>query len=78
VTDTVVRDTHIALWLDSGDLRLRAPTRALIVGCWQSGGTILFSAISRHRRLRCSLTIIGLNSTFPSIILNTATRQIGS
>jgi PIN domain nuclease of toxin-antitoxin system len=39
-------DTHIALWLDSGDDRLRPSTRALIDRCWQNGGTISFSAIS--------------------------------
>jgi PIN domain nuclease of toxin-antitoxin system len=46
VTDAVLLDTHIALWLDSGDQRLRASTRALIDGCWRRGGTILFSAVS--------------------------------
>jgi PIN domain nuclease of toxin-antitoxin system len=46
VTDRPLLDTHIALWLDSGDDRLRASTRALIDGCWQSGGAILLSAIS--------------------------------
>lgn len=39
-------DTHIALWLDSGDARLRPKTRALIDECWQRGGTIFLSAIS--------------------------------
>jgi PIN domain nuclease of toxin-antitoxin system len=39
-------DTHIALWLDSGDEHLRPPTRDLIDGCWQSGGTIRLSAVS--------------------------------
>jgi PIN domain nuclease of toxin-antitoxin system len=39
-------DTHIALWLDSGDDRLRSSTRALIDGCWQNGGTIFLSAVT--------------------------------
>ena len=39
-------DTHIALWLDSGDGHLRAPTRALIDGCWAGGGTIYLSAFT--------------------------------
>jgi PIN domain nuclease of toxin-antitoxin system len=46
VTDRLLLDTHIALWLESGDDRLRASTRALIDGCWQNGGTILLSAIT--------------------------------
>lgn len=44
--DGLLLDTHIALWLDSGDDRLRPATRALIDGCWQSGGTIFLSAIT--------------------------------
>jgi len=46
VTDTLLLDTHIALWLDSGDDRLRAATRSLIDGCWQAGGTLCLSAIT--------------------------------
>jgi len=46
VIDRLLLDTHIALWLDSGDDRLRASTRALIDGCWQNGGAILLSAIT--------------------------------
>jgi PIN domain nuclease of toxin-antitoxin system len=46
VTDRLLLDTHVALWLDSGDDRLRASTRALIDGCWQNGGTILLSAVT--------------------------------
>jgi PIN domain nuclease of toxin-antitoxin system len=45
VTDAILLDTHIALWLDSGE-RLRPSTRALIDNCWQNGGTILLSAVS--------------------------------
>jgi PIN domain nuclease of toxin-antitoxin system len=39
-------DTHIALWLDTGDKRLRSPTRNLIDACWQGGGDICLSAIT--------------------------------
>ena len=46
MTDRLLLDTHIALWLDSGDDALRPPTRALIDDCWQNGGTILLSAVS--------------------------------
>ena len=44
--DTLLLDTHIALWLDSGDDHVRLSTRVLIDGCWQSGGTIRLSAVS--------------------------------
>jgi PIN domain nuclease of toxin-antitoxin system len=46
VTDTLLLDTHIALWLDSGDEHLRPSTLNLIDGCWRSGGTICLSAVS--------------------------------
>jgi PIN domain nuclease of toxin-antitoxin system len=46
LTDTLLLDTHIALWLDSGDDALRPSTRAMIDECWQSGGTIFLSAIT--------------------------------
>ncbi|MGA8613445.1 MAG: type II toxin-antitoxin system VapC family toxin [Xanthobacteraceae bacterium] len=46
MTDRLLLDTHIALWLDSGNDRLRASTRALIDDCWQNGGAILLSAIT--------------------------------
>jgi PIN domain nuclease of toxin-antitoxin system len=46
VTDGLLLDTHIALWLDSGDDRLRASTRKLVDGCWQNGGTIFVSAVT--------------------------------
>ena len=39
-------DTHIVLWLDSGADLLTTSTRKLIDECWQSGGSILFSAVS--------------------------------
>jgi PIN domain nuclease of toxin-antitoxin system len=39
-------DTHIALWLDSGEARLRPATRALIDACWLGGGTIFLSAVT--------------------------------
>jgi PIN domain nuclease of toxin-antitoxin system len=46
VTDAVLLDTHIALWLDSGSERLRLSTRALIDGHWRSGGTVFLSAVT--------------------------------
>jgi PIN domain nuclease of toxin-antitoxin system len=46
VTDAVLLDTHIALWLDSGSERLRPSTRALIDGHWRSGGTVFLSAVT--------------------------------
>jgi PIN domain nuclease of toxin-antitoxin system len=46
VTDNLLLDTHIALWLDSGDDRLRSKTRVLIDGCWRNGGTIFLSAVT--------------------------------
>jgi PIN domain nuclease of toxin-antitoxin system len=44
--DALLLDTHIALWLDSGNGRLRPPTRAMIDGCWQNSGTVWLSAVS--------------------------------
>jgi len=46
VTDRLLLDTHIALWLDSGDDRLRPSTRSLIDGCWRNGGTVFLSAVT--------------------------------
>lgn len=46
MTDALLLDTHIALWLDSGNERLRSPTRTLIDACWKRGGTLFLSAIS--------------------------------
>ena len=46
MTSALLLDTHIALWLDSGDQRLRASTRALIDGSWQGDGVIHLSAVS--------------------------------
>jgi PIN domain nuclease of toxin-antitoxin system len=44
--DALLLDTHIALWLDSGDERLQPATRSVIDECWRSGGTILLSAVT--------------------------------
>lgn len=44
--DRLLLDTHIALWLDSGDGQLKPTTRALIDQCWKNGGSILLSAVS--------------------------------
>lgn len=46
MTDALLLDTHVALWLDSGDNRLRSATQAMIDGCWRNGGTICLSAIT--------------------------------
>jgi len=46
MTDRLLLDTHIALWLDSGDDRLQPSTRRLVDGCWRDGGAILLSAVS--------------------------------
>ncbi|PPQ26854.1 type II toxin-antitoxin system VapC family toxin [Rhodopila globiformis] len=46
MTDTLLLDTHILLWLDSGSDRLRPTTRERIDACWRGGGTILVSAVS--------------------------------
>lgn len=39
-------DTHIALWLETGDTHLLPATRVLLDECWKAGGTIFFSAVS--------------------------------
>ncbi len=46
MTDAILLDTHIALWLDSGSDRLRPSTRGLIDGLWRNGGTVFTSAIT--------------------------------
>ncbi|MDE2462565.1 MAG: type II toxin-antitoxin system VapC family toxin [Alphaproteobacteria bacterium] len=46
MTDALLLDTHIALWLDSGDDSLRPSTRTLIDDCWQNGGTIFLSSVT--------------------------------
>lgn len=44
--EALLLDTHIALWLDSGNDRLRPSTRSLIDDCWRSGGTIFLSSVT--------------------------------
>ena len=46
MSEAVLLDTHIALWLDSGSDRLRPATRVLIDGIRQDGGTVLLSAVT--------------------------------
>lgn len=46
MTDAVLLDTHIALWLESGDERLHPTTLRLIEDCWRGGGTVLLSTVS--------------------------------
>jgi len=62
VSPALLLDTHIALWLDSGDRRLRPATRKSIDECWRSGGTIYLSAISVWEiALLCDLRRIALD-----------------
>ena len=46
MSDALLLDTHIVLWLDSGNERLLASTRSLIDACWQGGGSLYVSAVS--------------------------------
>jgi PIN domain nuclease of toxin-antitoxin system len=46
MSQSLLLDTHIALWLETADARLRPGTRALIDTCWRAGGTIFLSAVS--------------------------------
>ena len=46
MTDAILLDTHIALWLGTGDARLRPSTRGLIDDCWRKGVTVLLSAVT--------------------------------
>ena len=46
MSDALLLDTHIALWLDSGSERLEASTRALIDDCRRDSGTIFLSAVT--------------------------------
>lgn len=46
MSEAILLDTHIALWLDSGDANLKDQTRRKIDECWRAGGTILLSAVS--------------------------------
>jgi PIN domain nuclease of toxin-antitoxin system len=46
LTDDVLLDTHIAIWLETGDERLRPATIELIEDCWRNRGTVLLSTVS--------------------------------
>jgi PIN domain nuclease of toxin-antitoxin system len=46
LTPRLLLDTHIVLWLDSGDAHLRPETRATLETCWRAGGTLLVSAVT--------------------------------
>ncbi|HVN91230.1 MAG TPA: type II toxin-antitoxin system VapC family toxin [Candidatus Binataceae bacterium] len=46
MTNRLLLDTHIVLWLDSGDERLKPATRSLIDDCWRAGGEIFLSAVT--------------------------------
>jgi PIN domain nuclease of toxin-antitoxin system len=45
MTDLLL-DTHIVLWLNSGDERLGEATRRTIDTAWKAGGRILLSSVS--------------------------------
>ncbi|WP_428675002.1 type II toxin-antitoxin system VapC family toxin [Reyranella sp.] len=45
MTDLLL-DTHIALWLDSGDEKLGTTSRRTIESAWNGGGRLFFSAVS--------------------------------
>ncbi len=46
MTDALLLDTHIVLWLDNGDPKLRDATRTMIDQRWLAGGSVLVSAVS--------------------------------
>ncbi|HWD59932.1 MAG TPA: type II toxin-antitoxin system VapC family toxin [Stellaceae bacterium] len=46
MSENLLLDTHIALWLESGDQRLQSSTRSIIDAHWQNGGAILLSAVT--------------------------------
>jgi PIN domain nuclease of toxin-antitoxin system len=46
LTGSLLLDTHVVLWLDSGDQRLKADTRKAIDKLWLAGGSVLVSSVS--------------------------------
>ncbi len=46
MNSALLLDTHIVLWLDSGDRRLRSSTRKLLEDFWRDGGTLLVGTIT--------------------------------
>lgn len=46
MNDTLLLDTHIILWFTTGNRRLRPAVREVVNRTWQSGGTLLVSAVS--------------------------------
>lgn len=46
MSEALLLDTQIALWLDRGDERLRTGTRYMIDQSWQKGDTVLLSAVT--------------------------------
>jgi PIN domain nuclease of toxin-antitoxin system len=69
MTTSLLLDTHIALWLDSGDPRLRPETRELIDASWTRGGSIYLSAVSAWEiALLADLGRIHLDISAPSWI----------
>jgi PIN domain nuclease of toxin-antitoxin system len=46
LTNSLLLDTHVILWLDAGDPRLRRETRNAIDALWSAGGSVLVSSVS--------------------------------
>lgn len=46
MTGSLLLDTHVVLWLDTGDPRLKAGTREAIDRLWLAGGSVLVSSVS--------------------------------
>ena len=46
MSERLLLDTHIVLWLDSGSERLRRETRDRIDQCWSGGGTLYLSSVT--------------------------------
>lgn len=46
MTESLLLDTHIALWLDQAHKLLRSSTIARIESCRRDGGVVFFSAVS--------------------------------
>jgi PIN domain nuclease of toxin-antitoxin system len=46
LTTRLLLDTHIVLWLDSGDAALRPATRLMLEAHWRAGTALCVSAIT--------------------------------
>lgn len=66
MANALLLDTHIVLWLDSGNERLRSGTRALVDRCWRGGGVIYTSAVTVWEiALLVNLGRVGLDAPVP-------------